>query len=194
MARQLTVELPGWQFTAADCPAIRPGALLPVILDGGAVTLGKTGGLGQLRLHAQGKPRLQTLAPGLFALAGVIKDVADYQVEDEALLEFEVDCGAPVRFTCLPDPAALPLNGLWASGVVTLTLALAESDLRPLGQPLTAIVKEVQQRCLRSLEENFGELRTLEELAPLPFEPDQVFLTLYLSDGLATEFANEPWN
>lgn len=177
---QLDVELPDWQFAAAGSPALRAGSLITVILDGGAVAFGAAGGLGQLQRAVQGQPRLVPLAPGLFALAGVITGITDYELDGDTLLEFEVDCGVPVRFTCLPDSADLPLNGLWVSGLVSLTLVMAESDTRLLGQPLTAIVQEIHQCCLRSTEESFGELHLLQELAPLPFSPDLVYLTLYL--------------
>ena len=177
---QLNVELPDWQFVAAGSPRLRSGSLITVVLDGGAVTFGDAGGLGQMQIAVQGQPRLVPLAPGLFALAGVITGITDYELDGDTLIEFEVDCGLPVRFTCFPDSHDLPLNGLWVSGLVSLTIVMAESDTRLLGQPLTAIVQEIQQCCLRSAEESFGELRPLQELAPLPFSPDLVYLTLYL--------------
>ena len=65
----------------------------------------------------------------------------------------------------------------------TLTAVMAESDTRLLGQPLTAIVQEIQQGCLRSTEETFGNLQALAELAPLPFGPDLVYVTLHGRGG-----------
>ncbi|MFZ1508933.1 MAG: hypothetical protein WAV74_19350 [Anaerolineae bacterium] len=180
---QLTIELPGWQFAAAGYPSLRPGSLITVIPDGGAVTFGEEGGLGQLHRAVQGKPRLVALAPGVYALAGVVTAITDFQVDDDTLLEFEVDCGLPVRFTCLPDNSELPMHGLWVSGLVVLTAVMAESDTRLLGQPLTAIVQEIQQCCLRSTEETFGNLQALAELAPLPFGPDLVYVTLHGRGG-----------
>ena len=176
---QLTIELPAWQFAAAGYPNLRPGSLITVIPDGGAVSFGAEGGLGQLHRASHGQPRHVQLAPGLYALSGVVTAIADYKMDDDTLLEFEVDCGFSVRFTCLPEDSELPLHGLWVSGLVALTAVMAESDTRLLGQPLTAVVQEIRQCCLRSTEEAFGSLRELTELAPLPFDPDLVYITVH---------------
>jgi hypothetical protein len=175
----VTVELPAWQFEATGSLPLSPGALLTVILDGGAVTLDDTGGSGQLVARPQGRRQLLPVAPGQYALAGIVTGVVQAWVDDQPLLEFEVDCGVPVRFTCWPEPRS-PRVDEWVSGWVALSAHLAETDTRLLGQPLTAVVREIQRLCLRADEAAFGALRTVGALPAEQFSPDVVFVTLQL--------------
>jgi hypothetical protein len=66
------------------------------------------------------------------------------------------------------------------SGWVALSAHLAETDTRLLGQPLTAVVREIQRLCLRADEAAFGALRTVGALPAEQFSPDVVFVTLQL--------------
>ncbi|QLQ05838.1 MAG: hypothetical protein HZY76_07040 [Anaerolineae bacterium] len=50
----VTVELPAWQFEAAGSLPLDPGALLTVILDGGAVMLSDAGAVGNCRRPHRG--------------------------------------------------------------------------------------------------------------------------------------------
>lgn len=175
----VTAELPAWQFDAAGALPLNPGTLLTVILDGGAIALGDAGGHGQLVAHPQGRRQLRAVATGQYALSGIVTGVVQDWVDDQPLVEFEVDCGLPVRFTCLPEPRP-PLVDEWVSGWVALSAHLAETDTRLLGQPLTAVVREIQRLCLRADEAAFGELRTVSALPAEQFSPDVVFLTLQL--------------
>lgn len=175
----VTVELPAWQYAEAGSPPLNPGALLTVILDGGAVALGEAGGNGQLVMRPQGHRQLLALAPGQYALSGIVTGVVQDTIEDQPVVEFEVDCGLPVRFTCLPEPRP-PLVDEWVSGWVTLSAHLAEMDTRLLGQPLTVVVREIQRLCLRPTEAAFGEIRTVSALPAEQFSPDVVFVTLHL--------------
>lgn len=173
----VTVELPAWQFEAGGARPLNIGALLTVILDGGAISLGETGGIGQLVTHPQGRPHLLPVAPGQAALSGTVTAVVRDHADGEAWLEFEVDCGVPVRFTCLPEPRP-PVVDEWVSGLVTLSAHLAETDARLLGQPLTTVVREIQRLCLRASDAAFGELRSVSALPAEQFSPDVVFITL----------------
>ena len=175
----VTVELPAWQFEAAGSLPLDPGALLTVILDGGAVMLSDAGGSGQLQASPQGRRQLRAVAPGQYALSGIVTGVYQGWVDDQPLVECEVDCGLPVRFTCLPEPRP-PLVDEWVSGWVSLSAHLAEMDTRLLGQPLTAVVREIQRLCLRAGEPTIGELRTVNALPAEQFSPDVVFVTLQL--------------
>lgn len=175
----VTVELPAWQFAETGTLPLNPGALLTVILDGGAVALGDAGGIGQLMMQPSGRRQLLALAPGQYAMCGIVTGVVHDTVDDQPVVEFEVDCGFPVRFTCLPEPRP-PLVDEWVSGWVGLSAHLSEMDTRLLGQPLTAVVREIQRVCLRPAEAAFGELRTVSALPAEQFSPDVVFVTLQL--------------
>lgn len=175
----VTVELPAWQFEVGGMRPLNPGALLTVILDGGAVTLGDTGGSGQLVTHLDGRRLLLPIAPGQYAMSGIVTGIMPAQMDGDVWLEFEVDCGLPVRFICSPEPRPLVVDE-WVSGWVALSAHLAEADVRLLGQPLTGVVREIQRLCLRASETAFGELRSVSALPAEQFSPDVVFITLQL--------------
>ena len=138
------------------------------------------------RVDEQPGPSLHQVGLDQYAFCGQVQEV-DVQRQEMDLYYFVLlDCGAPISFVAVDlaaDPGSgdvgqhAPHPGRWLMGVGRLALAWDDDLTHPLAQTIQGSVIGIERLVLRP-GPRFGEIRTEDSLPPLPFAPDQIFLTL----------------
>ena len=125
------------------------------------------------------QPVLAQIDGARHAFAGRVRSRFVWEGEDFAIAYLLLDTPTPITllastFDDLP-PDVEP--GDWVYGVATLNLFWEDSMDLPLGQPIQAIVEDIQRLFLHP-DPGFGLRQSVSSLPPEPFSPDQIALAL----------------
>ncbi|HEY53459.1 MAG TPA: hypothetical protein G4N94_08390 [Caldilineae bacterium] len=142
------------------------------------------------RVSEQPAPILQQIGRDQYAFCGKVLAVEVFRREFDIYYFVLLDCGVPVSLTTVDfdaDPGSgdlgqhAPHPGRWLMGIGYLALAWGDTAEHPCTQTLSGTVTALDRLVLRP-GPGFGQLRPEEKLQPLSFAPDQIFLTLNVSD------------
>lgn len=138
------------------------------------------------RMNEQPGPILRQVDQDQYAFCGKVIEVEVFQRELDIYYFVLLDCGVPISLTAVDfdaDPGSgdlgqqAPHPGHWLMGVGYLALDWGDTAKHPCTQTLSGTVTALERLVLRP-GPSFGQIRPEEQLYPLPFAPDQIFLTL----------------
>jgi hypothetical protein len=142
------------------------------------------------RLPAPQTPVLQQVIHNQYAFCGRVQQVEVHQEDLDIYYFVLLDCGVPVSLVAVDLQANpgegdlgkhVPDPGVWLTGVGRLAMDWGDKADFPFTQTLTGTVTAIDRLVLRP-GPGFGQIRPEEKLQPLSFAPDQIFLTLKISD------------
>jgi len=177
----LTLNLPSHAFAARNYLGVEVGAAFNIMIAtdmlGQAAYDDPAGWFDVARAALQ--PALAPIARARHAFAGRVRSRFVWEEDDLTIAYLLLDTPTPITLLATTFDAYPPEveEGDWVYGVANLHLVWEDSLDLPLGQPLQAVVEDIQRLYLHP-GPGFGLTQSILSLPPEPFGQDQVFLVL----------------
>ncbi len=177
----LTLHLPDHTFDDQRYLGIKTGALLNILIATDLLAEEAFDDAAGWFSMAQGPltPVLAQVAGARYAFAGRVRQSFAWEEEDLSITYLLLDTPTPITLLAsnFDDVPVAIAEGEWLYGIANLKLVWEDALDVPIGQPLQAVVQDIQRLFLRP-GPGFGLMQSVASLPPEPFGPDQVLLVL----------------
>lgn len=180
--QEIEFELPAAQYALMEYPGLRQGQPLSLLLDAG-VLLPDAAAPAWYAVQQEALPsRLVRTGPGWYAFCGqiVAAEIGKHEGAESAVLL--VQCGdLPIRVTCAPKSDGTLPWGTWETrylaGFAPLAGIVEDDFASGIGESIGATVWHFNRLILAPGDPNFGLMVESDELPPLPYRWDRIYVT-----------------